>query len=425
MTMRRRTFLQGCCSGIIAMSGSHLGNLVFGQGGSTNRDILVTVFLRGGMDALSLLSPFNDPNYLAGRTRLALPGNQVLAIDGYFGLHPSATALKTMYDNKHLALIPACGFPEANRSHFDAQDSMERGKVGDSARLGDGWIARHLNNFRTNAVFQGVTFSSTVDTSLEGFSGGLALSDAGDFTLYTGWNQGDDIRRALRTMYAYDGDLGDVVKRTLDASDLIDANPPDAYVPQNGVVYPDTGFSDTMKSLAQLIRMNVGLEAATVDLGGWDTHESQAYYGSPTQGYFSGMIQQLSGGLGAFWNDLADFHGKLTVVVMSEFGRRLKENDNIGTDHGHGGLMMVISSNVSQKKVWGTWPGLDNDQLTEHVDLRVTTDFRTILAEILAARRGQTDVATLFPGFTYDSPLGIFGASPVSVRSSIEDWARY
>src|SRR5690606_16929918 len=137
--------------------------------------------------------------------------------------------------------------------------------------------------------------------------------------------------------------LAGLAQRTLDAVDVVDANPPGDYVPGNGAVYPDTGFSRTMKSVAQMIRMGVGLEAATVDLGGWDTHENQASGANPASGYFANQVQQLSDGLHAFWSDLLEWHGKLTIVVMSEFGRRVRENSNLGTDHGHGGLMMVLS----------------------------------------------------------------------------------
>jgi uncharacterized protein (DUF1501 family) len=211
-------------------------------------------------------------------------------------------------------------------------------------------------------------------------------------------------------MYAADPRLSSVALRTLDAVDMIDSSPPGDYVPGNSAIYPDTEFAETMKSVAQMIRMDLGLEAATVDLGGWDTHENQAYGGSPDQGYFANLVKELADGMHAFWSDLLEWHGRLTVVVMSEFGRRVRENHNLGTDHGHGGLMMVLSSNVRERKVYGTWPGLAQNQLFESVDVAATTDFRSVIGEILRARRGvtPTTLAELFPGYNFGSPVGFF-----------------
>jgi uncharacterized protein (DUF1501 family) len=212
-------------------------------------------------------------------------------------------------------------------------------------------------------------------------------------------------------MYAEDSDLKDVALATLDAIDVIDQASPGDYVPPEGIVYPDSSFGDALQQVAQLIRLDLGLQAATIDVGGWDTHENQAG-GDPVTGTFASNVGDLSEGLFAFFSDMATWPGsKVTIVMMSEFGRRLKENKNRGTDHGHGNVMAVISSDIVQKKVWGSWPGLGYDQLFEHVDLEVTTDFRTILGEVLVARLGQSSLTGIFPGFTYPGPLGIFGTA--------------
>lgn len=425
-TIRRRTFLQGCCAAIAAMSGSRLGNLVFAQGsGGPQRDILVVVFLRGGMDALNFLVPYSDANYADARPSLRLTAAQIRDIDGYFGLHPSAAALRDLYTNQHLALIPAVGFPEANRSHFEAQDYYERGQL--KASTTGGWLGRHLATVAGGDVFRAVSIGSSVAASLEGHLDALAVSEASGFEIAGYWNQVDDIRTALRRMYAYDNRFGVAALRTLDVADIIEANPPGDYVPRHGAVYPDTEFAQRLASIAQIIRMDLGLEVATVDLGGWDTHENQAWYGNSAGGIFADLVSELSGGLNAFWTDLQDYHGRLTVMVMSEFGRRLRENANTGTDHGHGGLMMILSANIAQKKVFGVWPGLANDQLFERVDLNATTDFRTVITEVMAARRAHTDVASLFPDFSYPGPLGLFGAtgSLVGTTSGVNDWMRY
>lgn len=422
MKVQRRRFLQGCCAGILAMDHATVGNLVFGQpGGGPSGDILISIFLRGGMDALSLLVPHGDPDYHIARARLAMDTSDVLDINGLLGLHPSAVKLKELLDSRHLGIVMACGSTDPTRSHFDAQDYMERGKPGDSYFLGGGWLARHLAMFPSDAIFQGVSLGSTVAVSLEGFSDALAMDDPGDFTLRGSGSQEDDIRRALRQMYQADPVLGTVGQRTLDAADIVEAADPGNYVPGHGVTYPNSEMANAMAAVAQMIRLDLGLQAATVDIGGWDTHESQADWGSPASGYFAGQIEDLSDALYAFWNDLSDFHGRITLVVASEFGRRLKENDNRGTDHGHAGVMLVLSANLIGNGLYGSWPGLSSGQLFEGVDLQVTTDFRTPLTEILVDRCQSPNIGAIFPGFTDPTRLGLFRAN--AVERSL--WADY
>lgn len=428
MLLKRRTFLQGCCSAIAAMSGSQLGNLAFAAPGSQSRsgaraagprDTLVTIFLRGGMDALSLLAPHGDSNYFAARPRTRLLTAQALDIDGYFGLHPSASKLKALYDAQHLALIPACGFPDSNRSHFEAQDMIDAGVSGGKGLTQGGWLGRHLaaSPPASASVFQAVSIGSGVGPSLAGAPESLAMDSAANYTLNTdGVN--NSTRTALRAMYATHPDLSDMALGTLDAVDLLEGNPAGDYTPRNGAVYPGGEFGDDLKSLAQMLRLDIGLDSATIDFGGWDTHENQCNSGNAASGYLADRFKQVSDGLHAFWTDLLEYHGRLTVVVVSEFGRRLRENDNTGTDHGHGGLMMVLSSSIRQKRIWGTWPGLATDQLFERNDVQSTTDYRQVLAELLMARRGLTSAASVFPGYVYPKPVGFF----LSGTSAVDDW---
>ena len=126
--------------------------------------------------------------------------------------------------------------------------------------------------------------------------------------------------------------------------------------------------------------MEVGLRAAAIDFGGWDTHQNQP-------NYFPTLVEQLSTALAAFYNDMSRFHNRLTVVAMSEFGRRLKSNRSSGTDHGHGNVLLALGSGVNGGRIFGTWPGLATEQLDSRADLAVTTDYRTVLCELLARRR--------------------------------------
>lgn len=425
MKVHRREFLQGCCAGIMALAGSRLTNVTFAQSPGNQGDILVTVFLRGGLDALSLLAPWSDAEYHAARPVLGLEASHVHDLDGYFGINRAADGLLELYNAGHLALIPACGFPDANRSHFEAQDMVDRGMTGNAARSGDGWLARHLAPSQPmDSVFRAVTLGSQPSVSMEGFSHSLAMNGAGDFSITTAWGHGDRVREALRSMYAGDPVIGPTAIRTLDALDVVAASPSTDYVPRHGAVYANTDFSRRMRSIAQLIRMDVGMEACTVDLGGWDTHENQA--GSdPAAGYFANLSQQLADGMRAFWTDLRDYHGRITVLVMSEFGRRVRENSSRGTDHGHGGLMMVLSANVREKRVFGEWPGLAQGQLFESVDVETTTDFRAVLSEVLRMRRNVplSELDELFPNFNYSTGLGVF--VPAGQSTAATGWAEY
>lgn len=425
MKVHRRTFLQGCCTGIAALAGARIENLTFAQSPGS-KDILISVFLRGGMDALSLVAPYGDAEYHQARPELGLDTPQIIDLDGYFGLNTAASSLAQLYNAGHLALIPACGFPDANRSHFEAQDIVDRGLTGNAARLGDGWLARHLTPANPmDSVFRAVSLGTQGSVALEGFSNAIAMNGAGDFSLNTHWNHTNGIRSALRNMYNADPAIGNIALRTLDAVDVVESSPSGEYQPKNGATYPSTDFSRKIKSIAQLIRMGVGLEAATLDLGGWDTHENQANYNSPAQGYFANLSKELADGLLAFWTDMQDFHGKITLVVMSEFGRRVRENKSRGTDHGHGGLMMVLSSNVRAKRVYGRWPGLAQEQLFESVDVASTTDFRSVFSEILKMRRGVTgtELAELFPGFTYNKAVGFF--IPEGTSTAADNWSLF
>jgi uncharacterized protein (DUF1501 family) len=292
---------------------------------------------------------------------------------------------------------------------------MDRGVPGEDGYVHGGWLARYLQQRPSDAVFKGISVGSSVAVSLQGYPEALSLTSASGFTLSGTGSHLDDLRRSLRAMWAADPQLAAIGLRTLDAADIIDFANPGDYAPPAGITYPTTSLGDTFKSIAQLIRLDLGLQGATVDLGGWDTHESQANGNNPATGNYADLVASLSGTLHAFWNDLSAYRSRITVVVMSEFGRRLRENDNRGTDHGHGGVMLVLSDAITEKKVFGTWPGLASEELFESVDLAVTTDYRTILAEIMSARLGVSNPAALLPGFAYPGPLGMLTPLPAVV----------
>ena len=411
----RRTFLMGCSASIAAMSGSRLNQLVFGGMGNAPQNALVYVFLRGGIDGLSLCPVVDGRDrgaYEAARPRLQIPAageDAALALDGQFGLHPRATPLQELYLDGKLAIVQATGLSIATRSHFDAMEYIELGTPG-STSGSNGWLSRHLSSVSSGSLLSSAAIGSLQPTSLSGDRETLVLDDAGSFRLDTTaflWR--DPQRLALRQLY----ESGDTVVhhsgvQALETVDVIDAFVTDEYEPANGATYPRGQFGEQLSLIAQLIKLDMGLSVATIDLGGWDTHENQ---GNQQTGYFGNLVGQLAEGLAALYTDVdsggaSNLGDRLTIVVQSEFGRRLRENANRGTDHGRGNPMLVLGGEVNGG-FYGQWPGLAADQLFDGADLEVTTDFRQVLSEILIRRLANPRRGEVFPGYTDYFPLGI------------------
>ena len=302
---------------------------------------------------------------------------------------------------------------------------MEYGSDDENYFDGRGWMARYLTHFNTGNIFSGVAVGSGLTRTLQGHPDAISLSSADGFTLRGNSGQTDDLRRALRQIYNdVDDPLATVGQTTLDAVDLVDLADPDNYTPNNGVDYPNDSEGRAFESLAQIIRLELGLQCATIDIGGWDTHQSQANSWDRLSGTYSNNIRDLSEAIHAFWSDMTDYHDRITIVVMSEFGRRLKENNNVGTDHGHGGVMIVVSGNLQSSGIYGQWPGLEYENLFQGNDLNVTTDWRSVLGEILVGRCGMTpeQMSDIFPYYTFTNPPGFFGVQGLNMSPSITDY---
>ena len=176
------------------------------------------------------------------------------------------------------------------------------------------------------------------------------------------------------------------------------------YNPAGGVQYFQYGeLGRNLQQVARMIKADVGVEAAFAEVGGWDHHGNEP-------GQLSNLLRQFGGALSAFATDMGDRMEDVVVVTMSEFGRTAQENGNLGTDHGHGGLMMVMGGPVRGGKVYGKWPGLEKEQLYEGRDLAVTTDFRAVLGELVTGHLGQANVSEVFPGFKMGEKLGLLKA---------------
>lgn len=394
----------------LTLLGPGLARMAFAESAS-DADIFVCVFLRGACDALNFLPPVDGEDraiYEAERPSLKIEAqgeSAALKLDGRLGLHPSAKALHALYAEKKLAFVQAAGLTANTRSHFDAQAYMEHGTP-DRKDTTSGWLARHLELMREgqNRTFlTAVSVSNLMPLSLESFPSAAVIQTLNGFNIGGRKELMSAQRKALRRMYGGQGWLARYGSETLDAIDAIEANNVTDYHPASGAEYPKGEIGARLATLAQLIKMKLGLRIATVDMGGWDTHKNQ---GTGIDGHFANQVEQLSEALHAFYRDVAGL--RVSIVVLTEFGRRIKENASHGTDHGHGGVMMALGDHVEGGKIHGTWPGLKSEHLYERADLAVTTDYRQVLSELLRKRLKNNKIGEVFPGFSAGKPLGVF-----------------
>jgi uncharacterized protein (DUF1501 family) len=400
----RRQFLQGCSSAIAAMAGARLTNLAFAKQGDQT-DTLVVVFLRGGWDALNVVPPIGgDDRGFYEKARPDIKITDLLQLNDQFGLHPALNPLYDLYQAGKMGVIHAVGLNHDTRSHFDAQEYIELGTPG-SKSITSGWITRHLQQTGASSILPVVATNGS-PSSLLNFVPTVNLNDPSDFSQW-----GNDLlgsqQNALHQMYKGDSILHRAGTRTLEALNIVSPLVERDYQPSNGAVYNDDELGQQLKTIAQMIKLDAGLKVAAVDFGGWDTHE---YETEGNGGYIADLLNQLSTGLSNFYLDLdSGYTDRLSVVVISEFGRRLVQNESQGTDHGHGSVMLALGGNVNGGQVYGQWPGLHNDQLYDHADLAITTDYRQILSELLSTRLGNSNIEAVFPGFSGNyNPLGLF-----------------
>lgn len=380
------------------------------QGVEPAGDILVVVFQRGGMDGISAVIPHGDAHYYENRSALAIPepedGSDKTGIDldGFFGLHPSLRPLKDLWDERTLALVHAVGSPDPTHSHFDAMDYMERGTPGEKS-IPTGWIGRHLQTapWQNESPFRAIGMGGVMQAALRGPIPVTTLKSISDFHLQGDVSQLTEIRARLESLYNLGSSLdGDAVE-TFNAVNILDKIDVNNYTPSGGAAYPETEFGTAMKQVAQIAKAEIGLEVACVDIGGWDTHNQQGQL----EGELPTLLNEFSSGLASLYHDLGDRAKNVTIVTMSEFGRRVKENASDGTDHGHGNCMFVLGGGVNGGKVYGQWPGLAPENLFDGIDLNITTDYRDVLGEVVEKRLKNPALAEVFPTYVDWKNLGI------------------
>jgi len=387
-----------------------LPKIVMAKNYSSTRDIIVSVFQRGGADGLSLCVPFADPNYYTSRSTIAIPRpdssstNKGIDLDGFF-MFPQAMAggaagtggLIPAFKASDLLIVHATGQLNNSRSHFDAQRYMEVGKPVDPS-LVTGWLGRHLASIpplKPDAPLRGLGVAAGLQKTLVGAPKTLPIADPTNYSI--GGSATTQPQRVAFLQGDYAGADEPLHSAALDAANtvgLLKAVNFAGYVPANGAVYPNSSFGRALRSVAVLIKNDVGIEAAQVDLGGWDTHSSQ----DPIAGSMFRTMQDFSNSLAAFYADVIATGYSVTVVSVSEFGRNVRENGSQGTDHGRGTVMFAMGKGiVGGRELTKNWPGLAREKLADGQDLQVTVDYKDILAEIVQRRLGNPNLDVVFP----------------------------
>jgi uncharacterized protein (DUF1501 family) len=399
MEISRRSLLSSATAGAFVGTVFPGVKVSLAQTTTGENNILVVVYLRGGSDGLQMIAPAGDPDYIAARPSIKVPtsgsgaGFGIASLDGVdFYLNQGAPELRDMFNTGKLAIVHAVGIPNGDRSHFESQDIMELGGLPDELTPDEGWLTRHLSALGGERPLLGtVASAASLPISLLGYTSGLAVPEVTTFNVSGGITASNQLRSITTGTSAYKM----VAANTLDAIATIQAGLQTATNLTDAIYSGPVGSS--LRSLARLIKMNVGVDLATVDQNGWDTHDNLV-------AEFETQANDLSKSLWAFWTDLQDYQDRLTIVTMTEFGRRLQENQSQGTDHGSASYMLALGAGIKGGKIYGSWPGLKANQL-RNGDLAVTTDYRRVLSEVLVKRHGQNQINAVFPNLAYN-PLG-------------------
>ena len=372
------------------------------------KKVLVVLFQRGAVDGLNVVVPHGESSYYEYRPTIGIPRpgrgggdgarGAAIDLDGFFGLHPNLAPLEPLYRQGLLAAVQATGSPDPSRSHFDAQDYMESGTPGVRSTE-DGWLNRALQQQPEAKAppLRAVAVSPEMPLTLRGAAPAIAVPDLRQFKIF---GPPRLVEANFEAMYgdAVDSVMRGVGRETFEAVNTLKQLDPGNYQPANGAEYPRGRFGNALREVAQLIKADAGMEVAFLDSGGWDHHVNEG----AVDGRLGNLLRDMGQGLAAFATDMGPRMQDIVFVSMSEFGRTARENGNRGTDHGHGNYMFVMGGAVKGGKVYGRWPGLAPDRLNQDRDLKVTTDYRTVLSEILGRHLGIGNFSNVFPDFTGD-----------------------
>ncbi len=425
----RRAFLRLGGSGALALS-MPLPRIYFGDPARGKTNPLVLIYLRGGQDALNTVVPYGDPRYYDIRPTIAIPkkdgpdGKGVIPLDKTFGLHPSLAVLKPLFDRKLFAPIINVGSPHPTRSHFDAQDFMEYGAPG-LRNVRSGWLNRYLQQTpRKNedeSALRAIAMQGLLPRSVRGEYPVLAVPRTSGRGR-RGAGRGDELLDLFDRLYKKPRAAKDPKKKMAvksasrrESDRVVVAGQAtiralrryheimDKPVGQTrGVAYPSGRLGDKLKKIAQLIKSGEPVQIACADYNGWDHHANEG----GTDGTIARMLDHLGRSLAAFVADLGDDAERCLVLPMTEFGRSCRENGNRGTDHGHGGVMLAVGGRVKGGEIYGKWSGLEDNDLYMGRDLKVTTDYRDVMNEVLRSQLDFTAPRGFFPDYQPGKGLG-------------------
>lgn len=407
--LSRRQFVTGATAVAAGMVfPAWLPKVVMANHYAASRDVMVSVFQRGGADGLSICAPFGDAAYYTARPTIAIPrpdasvvGTRGIALNNFFAFPQAMAGLVPAYSAADLLVVHATGQLNNSRSHFDAQRYMEVGKPVDPA-LVTGWLGRHLAStppINPSAPLRAIGVASGLQKTLVGGPKTLPIADPATYSI--GGTTSTAAARLAVLRADYEVSSEPLRSAALDATNtlnLLQSVGFASYVPANGAVYPNSSFGRALRSVAALIKADIGIEAAQVDIGNWDTHSAQ----DPIAGSMFNTMRDFSNALGAFHADvIAPASVGVTLVSLSEFGRNVRENGSLGTDHGRGTAMLVMGKGIAGGRVLTNgWPGLATENLESGRDLKVTLDYRDLLAEIVQNRLGNSNLSYVFPGWT-------------------------
>lgn len=365
---------------------------------------LVIIFLRGGADTLNMIVPYGDDDYYRLRPTISLPrpnqtskgATNAVALDDFYGLHPKLEPLLPLYRTGRLAIVQGVGSDNPTGSHFDAQDQMERGEAYGNS-LDGGWLARYLRTRSSLTPISAVTIGPTIPESLRGAPTSTAISSLNELQINTPRGNAAAISQSLAALYGAEAAtaVGHSGKEALDLLGRVEALRGEPYAAAGGAVYPEGYFGAGLREIARLVKSQLGLEIACLDLGGWDTH----FFQGTIAGTQADSIDQLARGLAAFEADLGEHRSSVTTLVITEFGRRSYENSSLGTDHGRGFALMALGDQVNGGRVHGAWPGLKEEDAAGPGGLKINYDYRSVLSEVLTGVLDLKQTKDVFPDF--------------------------
>jgi len=408
---KRRAFIKSGTLALFAagLQGGIPGFLVRAAGSpirvasSGKKKTLVCIFQRGAMDGLMAVTPFTDPALKNLRPGLfmspAEKEGKLMDLDGSFGMHPAMQSLFPFFTDGRLAVVHGVGSPNNTRSHFDAQDYMESGTPF-SKSTSSGWLNRAAAQLTTTAApFRAVSLTSALPRSLYGEQEALAINNLQEFALQVRGNPLATKMTAGSFEQLYDVTTSELLNKTakesFDAMKQLREAGKNSYPVTPSVVYPNSALGNSLKQIAVLIKMNIGLELAFAESGGWDTHFNQG----TLNGAFARNLKDFSDSIAAFWQDLAAHQEEVTVMTMTEFGRTVHQNGTGGTDHGRASCLWVLGNDVKGGQVYQQMKSLSKENLEDGRDVPVTTDFRSVFSAVAGKHLSLATPAALFPGW--------------------------